>query len=92
MNKEINTSIEISRSDRATIISQNLYNYRKKNAKGINQVEFYMRNYKADVYSFQEFPKWGRGKTFYTTFYTNFNDEKEENRGSVNEEEKIFYC
>ena len=54
-----------------TIISQNLYNYnnhRKKNIRGLKQVALYQNNYKADVYAFQEYPEFGRGKTFYTPF------------------------
>lgn len=69
-----------------TIISQNLYNYRKKNAKGTGQVKSYLDKYKADVYSFQEFPEWGRGKTFYTNFY----DKNGENKGSISEMEKLW--
>lgn len=69
------------------IISQNLYNYRKKNSKGLGQIKAYLNNYKADVYAFQEYPEWGRGKTFYTTFY----DNNGENRGSIKEAEKIWY-
>ncbi|MDD6858838.1 MAG: hypothetical protein PUD71_10815 [Lachnospiraceae bacterium] len=69
-----------------TIISQNLYNYRKKNIKGLGQVDSYRNNYKADVYAFQEYPEWGRGKTFYTTFY----DNGGENKGSVNEARALW--
>lgn len=41
------------------IISQNLYNYRKKNSKGLGQIKAYLNNYKADVYAFQEYHDWG---------------------------------
>lgn len=70
-----------------TIISQNLYNYRKKNIKGLGQVDSYRNNYKANVYAFQEYPEWGRGKTFYITFY----DNGGENKGNVNEAERLWY-
>lgn len=68
------------------IISQNLYNYRKKNDRGTGQIKSYLNNYKADVYAFQEFPEWGRGKTFHTTFY----DKNGENRGYISEVEKLW--
>lgn len=69
-----------------TIISQNLYNYRKKNIKGLGQVDSYRNHYKANVYAFQEYPEWGRGKTFYTTFY----DNGGENKGNINEVERLW--
>ena len=72
-----------------TIISQNLYNYnnhRKKNIRGLKQVALYQNNYKADVYAFQEYPEFGRGKTFYTTFC----DNNGESKGSVNEVEALW--
>jgi hypothetical protein len=69
-----------------TIISQNLYNYRKKNIRGLKQVDLYQNKYKADVYAFQEYPEFGRGKTFYTTFCVN----NEESKGSVNEVEALW--
>lgn len=72
--------------NRITIISQNLYNYKKKNIKGLGQVDSYRKNYKADIYAFQEYPEWGRGKTFYTTFYGN----EGENKGSVNETKNLW--
>lgn len=53
-----------------TIISQNLYNYRKKNIKGLGQVDSYRNNYKANVYAFQEYAEWGRGKSFIPPFMT----------------------
>ena len=69
-----------------TIISQNLFNYRKKNIRGLKQVDLYQNKYKADVYAFQEYPEFGRGKTFYTTFCVN----NEESKGSVNEVEALW--
>ena len=69
-----------------TTISQNLYNYRKKNIRGLKQVDLYQNKYKADVYAFQEYPEFGRGKTFYTTFCVN----NEESKGSVNEVEALW--
>jgi len=72
--------------NRITIISQNLYNYKKKNIKGLGQVDSYRNNYEADIYAFQEYPEWGRGKTFYTTFY----DNDGENKGSVNETKNLW--
>lgn len=72
--------------NKVTIISQNLYNYRNKNIKGKGQVAFYMQNYKADLYAFQEFPEWGRGKTFHTSFY----DVKGEAQGDISEVKNIW--
>lgn len=76
---------EIIDREELTIISQNLFNYRKKNRKGKKQIDFYINNYKADIYAFQEFPEWGRGKTFYTTFYNN-----KEDKGFVEKIEKLW--
>lgn len=53
---------------RVTLISQNLYNYRKKNRKGKTQIGDYKKNYPAEIYAFQEYPDWGRGRTFFTAF------------------------
>lgn len=54
--------------DSISIISQNLFNYPKKNKLGRNQIEWYKNKYSADIYAFQEYPVWGRGKTFSTSF------------------------
>lgn len=55
-----------------SIICQNLFNYRKKNM--ILPYD-YMTKYKADYYAFQEYPDYGRGRTFYTTI---INSEKQD--------------
>lgn len=70
--------------DKITIISQNLQNYPKKNKK--EHTQQYISQYKADVYAFQEYPIWGRGKTFYTKFELKDDDYD----GVVNEIEKIW--
>jgi endonuclease/exonuclease/phosphatase family metal-dependent hydrolase len=57
-----------------TLVTQNLFNYRKKNSLGKKQIDYYIKNYKADLYAFQEYPIWGRGRTFKTAFYANGNE------------------
>ena len=72
--------------NKITIISQNLFNYPSKNKWGTNQDKIYLNSYKADIYAFQEYPDWRKGKKFYTTFYTT-NHEYEE---SIDEVEKLW--
>ena len=59
------------------IISQNLFNYRKKNTILPGD---YIKKYDADYYAFQEYPDYsGRGRTFYTTIVNAQNQDISKN-------------
>lgn len=72
------------------IISQNLFNYRKKNT--ILPYD-YIKKYDADYYAFQEYPDYsGRGRTFYTTIVNAQNqDISKNNYDEINNVWNMFF-
>lgn len=72
------------------IISQNLFNYRKKNTILPGD---YIKKYDADYYAFQEYPDYsGRGRTFYTTIVNAQNqDISKNNYDEINNVWNMFF-